>query len=155
MAGDVDQLNEEENIKMCQIPVCDQSFACQDDVIGYLSSAFEKRTYSSYKTANFISTSVDFHRMEQVAHFRECEHVMGFSEKVVFDCNSAGVALACTLLKVPYVSIKVVERYLDNPNNIETYLQSLNQYTSIGKALVTCIGDIGHNEVITEERGKF
>ena len=80
---------------------------------------------------------------------------MGFGEKVVFDCNSAGVALACSLMKVPFLSIKVVERYLDKPNNIDTYLQSLNQYTAIGKALVTCIGDIGHNEVVTEERRPY
>lgn len=155
LAGDVDQVNEEENIKMCQIPGFEQAFVCQDDVIGYLSSAFEKRTYSTYKICNFISTSVDYHRVEQAAHFYECEHVMGFGEKVVFDCNSAGVALACNLMKVPFLSIKVVERYLDKPNNIDTYLQSLNQYTAIGKALVTCIGDIGHNEVVTEERRPY
>ena len=155
IAGDVDQVNEEENVKMCQIPGFEQAFVCQDDVIGYLSSAFEKRTYASYKTANFISTSVDYHRIEQVAHFHECEHTMGFGEKVVFDCNSAGVALACQLLKVPFLSIKVVERYLDAPNDIETYIKSINQYINVGKALVTCIGDIGHNEVITEERGRF
>ncbi len=155
MAGDVDQVNEEENVKMCQIPGFDQAFACQDDVIGYLSSAFEKRTYASYKIANYISTSVDFHRAEQAAHFHECEHVMGFGEKVVFDCNSAGVALACTLLKVPFLSIKVVERYLDAPNDIETYIRSINQYINVGKALVTCIGDIGNTEVITEERGRY
>ena len=154
IAGDVDQVIED-NIKYGQIPGYDQAFVCQDDVIEYLSSAFEKRTYSTYRIANFISTSVDYHRVEQAAHFHECEHTMGFGEKVVFDCNSAGVALACNLLKVPFISIKVVERYLDKPNNIDTYLQSLNQYVSVGKALVTCIGDIGHNEVITEEGGKY
>ena len=153
-AGDVDIVNEE-NVKMGQIPGFEQAFACQDDVIGYLSSAFEKRTYASYKTVNYISTSVDYHRIEQAAHFHECEHTMGFGEKVVFDCNSAGVALACQLLKVPFLSIKVVERYLDAPNDIETYIKSINQYINIGKALVTCIGDIGNTEVITEERGRY
>ena len=155
LAGDVDQVNEEENVKMCQIPGYEQAFACQDDVIGYLSSAFEKRTYATFKVCNFISTSVDYHRIEQAAHFHECEHTMGFGDKVVFDCNSAGVALACNLTKVPFLSIKVIERYLDKPNNIDTYLGSLNQYTNIGKALVTCIGDIGHNEVITGEGGSY
>ena len=154
IAGDVDQVNED-NIKYGQIPGFEQAFVCQDDVIEYLCSAFEKRTYSSYKVSNYISTSVDYHRIEQVNHLKECEHVMGFANNVVFDCNSAGVALACNLLKVPFLSIKVVERYLDKPNNIETYLQSLNQYTAIGKALVTCIGDIGHNEVVTEERRPY
>ena len=153
IAGDVDQVIED-NIKYGQIPGYDQAFVCQDDVIEYLSSAFEKRTYSSYKIANFISTSVDYHRVEQVNHLKECEHIMGFANNVVFDCNSAGVALACTLKKIAYVSIKVVERYIDAPNNINTYIRSLKEYTNIGKALVTCIGDIAQNEIITEEGGR-
>ena len=152
VAGDVDQVNED-NVKMGQIPGYEQAFVCQDDVIGYLSSAFEKRTYSSFRIANFVSTSVDYHRQEQVAHLKECEHILGFGNNVVLDCNSAGIALACTLRRIAYVSVKVVERYIDGDKNIQTYLKSLKEYTNIGKALVTCIGDIGHNEVITEEGG--
>ena len=67
--------------------------------------------------------------------------------------NSAGLALACDLKKVAFVSVKVVERHIDEQKNINTYLKSLKEYTNIGKAVVTCIGDIGHNEVITEGGG--
>ena len=153
VAGDVDQVNDE-NIKMCQIPGFEQVFTCQDDVIGYLNTAFESRTYCTTKLANYISTSVDYHRINQVDHLKECEHLLGFSNNVVFDCNSAGVALACSLRKVAFVSVKVVERNIDQQNNINTYLAALKEYTNIGKAIVTCIGDIGHNEVITGEGGR-
>lgn len=153
VAGDVDQVNDE-NIKMCQIPGFEQVFTCQDDVIGYLNTAFESRTYCTTKLANYISTSVDYHRTNQVDHLKECEHLLGFSNNVVFDCNSAGVALACSLRKVAFVSVKVVERNIDQQNNINTYLAALKEYTNIGKAIVTCIGDIGHNEVITGEGGR-
>ena len=154
VAGDVDQVNED-NVKMGQIPGFDQVFTCQDDVIGYLNSAFEKRTYSPLRIANYISSSVDYHRVEQVAHLKECEHIMGFNNNVVFDCNSLGVAVACAISKIAFVSVKVVERYIDSPNNINTYLKAMKEYTNVGKALVTCIGDIGHNEVITEEGAKM
>ena len=153
VAGDVDQVNDE-NIKMCQIPGFEQVFTCQDDVIGYLNTAFESRTYCTTKLANYISTSVNYHRTNQVDHLKECEHLLGFSNNVVFDCNSAGVALACSLRKVAFVSVKVVERNIDQQNNINTYLAALKEYTNIGKAIVTCIGDIGHNEVITGEGGR-
>ena len=153
VAGDVDQVNED-NIKLGQIPGFEQVFTCQDDVIGYLSSAFEKRTYSAFKIANFVSTNIDYHRAEQVSYLKECEHVLGFNNNVVLDCNSAGVALASSVRRVAFVSVKVVERYIDGAKNIQTYLKSLKEYTNVGKALVTCIGDIGHNEVITEEGGK-
>ena len=153
VAGDVDQINDE-NIKLCQIPGFEQVFKCQEDVIGYLVSAFESRTYSTTKLVNYISTSVDYHRADQVAHLQECEHVLGFSNSIVFDSNSAGMALACSLRKVAFISVKVIERNIEQSNNINTYLKAMKEYTNIGKAVVTCIGDIGHNEVITGEGGR-
>ena len=153
VAGDVDQINED-NVKFGQIPGYEQVFVCQDDVIGYLTDAFEKRTFSTLKVANYISTSVDYHRVNQVDHLKECEHLLGFASNIVFDTNSAGLAVAAELKKVPFVSVKVIERYIDGDKNINTYLKALKEYTNIGKAVVTCIGDIGHNEVITEGGGK-
>ena len=153
IAGDVDQVNED-NVKFGQIPGYEQVFVCQDDVIGYLTDAFEKRTFSTLKVCNYISTSVDYHRASQVDHLKECEHLLGFANNIVFDDNSAGLALAADLKKVAFVSVKVIERYIDGDKNINTYLKSLKEYTNIGKAVVTCIGDIGHNEVITEGGGK-
>ena len=117
------------------------------------SQAFEKRTFSVYKTANFVSTSVDYHSVSQINSLREFDHVLGFENGVVFDCNTAGVALAASITRVPFVSVKVVERNINDKNNIDTYLDALKEYINVGKAIVTCIGDIGRNEVITENRG--
>ena len=152
IAGDVDQVNEE-NVKMGQIPGFEQVFECSKDVIEYLFNAFEKRTFSVYKTANYVSTSVDYHDLYQINGIREFDHILGFESGVVFDCNSAGVAMASSICKVPFVSIKVVERHISDKNDINTYLNSLKEYINIGKAIVTCIGDIGRNEVIMEDRG--
>ena len=152
IAGDVDQINEE-NVKMGQIPGFEQVFECSKDVIGYLFNAFEKRTFSVYKTANYVSTSVDLHSSYQINSIREFDHVLGFENSVVFDCNSGGVAMAAAITRVPFVSVKVVERRIDDKNNIDTYLNALKEYVNIGKAIVTCIGDIGRNEVIVDNRG--
>ena len=147
VAGDVDQINEDD-VKFGQIPGFEQVFNCQKDVISYLSDAFEKRTYSKIKVSNYVSTSVEYHRASQVDHLKECEHLLGFSSNIVLDTNSAGIALAASLKKVAFVSVKVVERYIDGTKDINTYLKALKEYTNVGKAVVTCIGDIGHNEVI-------
>ena len=147
VAGDVDQINEDD-VKFGQIPGFEQVFNCQKDVISYLSDAFEKRTYSKIKVSNYVSTSVEYHRASQVDYLKECEHLLGFSSNIVLDTNSAGIALAASLKKVAFVSVKVVERYIDGTKDINTYLKALKEYTNVGKAVVTCIGDIGHNEVI-------
>ena len=150
IAGDVDQINED-NVKFGQIPGFEQVFEGSKDVITYLASAFEKRTYSVHKEANYISTSVDYHNKEQVKNLEEFSHVLGFENNVVFDNNSAGIALACTLSKVPFVSVKVVERHMDQMSDVNTYLKAIKEYVNIGKAIVTCIGDIGRNEIIGEQ----
>ena len=147
--GDVDQVNED-NVKYGQIPGFDQVFDCSEDVISYLANAFEKRTYSVYKNANYISTSIDLHRAGQAKNMVEFDHVFGFDNNIVFDTNAGGVALACSLTKVPFVAIKVVERYFDKNSDVNTYLNAMKEYVNVGKALVTCIGDIGRNEIITE-----
>ena len=149
--GDVDQVNED-NVKYGQIPGFEQVFESSEDVISYISSAFEKRTYSHYKVANYISTSVDYHSAEQVKNMVEFDNVFGFTGSVVFDNNTGGVALACSLSKVPFVSIKVVERNIEDSSNVNTYLKAMKEYVNIGKAIVTCIGDIGRNEIITDGR---
>ena len=71
-------------------------------------------------------------------------------KNLITDTNTGGTALACNLTKVPFVSIKVVERYLDKNSDVNTYLKAMKEYVNIGKAVVTCIGDIGRNEIITE-----
>ena len=151
LLGDVDQVNED-NVKYGQVPGFEQVFECSEDVISYLGNAFEKRTFSTFKTANFVSTSIDYHRKEQISTMVEFGHVFGFENNIVFDNNTGGVALACALSKVPFVAIKVVERYLDSKPNINSYLNALKEYVNIGKAVVTCIGDIGRNEIITGGR---
>ena len=152
ITGDVDQVNED-NVKYGQIPGFDQIFDCSEDVISYLSSAFEKRTYSVVKNANFVSSSVDYHKPGQIYDIEEFNLILGFDNHVVFDTNCGGVALASSLTKVPFVVVKVVERYLDQMSDVKSYLKAMKEYVNIGKAVVTCIGDIGSNEIITGEGG--
>lgn len=150
--GDVDQVNED-NVKYGQIPGFDQVFESDEDVISYISSAFEKRTFSTYRLANFVSTSIDYHNASQIKNIQEFNHILGFENHIVFDNNTAGIALASTITKVPFISIKVVERYIDQKNDVNTYLKAMKEYINLGKAVVTCIGDIGRNEIITGEGG--
>ena len=71
--GDVDQVNED-NVKYGQIPGFEQIFDASEDVVSYIESAFEKRTFSTFKEANFISTSVDYHKPGQIYDIEEFDH---------------------------------------------------------------------------------
>ena len=43
-----------------------------------------------------------------------------------------------------------VERKIDEKYSTDTYIRVLKHYSDVGKAIVTCIGDIGRNDIIRE-----
>ena len=78
------------------------------------------------------------------------EYVLGHKANVVFDCLSGGAFLSAALYNIPAVAIKVSEKQVDEPSTAENYIAVLKQYSNIGRAVVTCIGDIGRNDIMKE-----
>ena len=147
--GDVDQVREA-NVKLGQIPHLPRSLESPDEVISFLTAALEKRTFSRYDIATFISSNGIIDKTEKAEHLIMNEYVLGHKNNVVFDCTSGGAFLACALAKIPVVAIKVVEFVINNPSNADTYINVLKQYSAVGRAVVTSIGDIGRNDIMKE-----
>ena len=76
--------------------------------------------------------------------------IRGNETNIAFDCLSGGAFLASTLYNIPIVAIKVCEKQLDEPSTAENYIRVLKQYSIVGRAVVTCIGDIGRNDIMKE-----
>ena len=136
--------------RLGQVPDFPTVYESPRDVIGYLRNALEQRTSTRYHRCKFISFDRELHRRDELDYIRSGETIFGDEERTVIDTNTAGVALACYILKVPFVSVKVVERLLDEESSIENYYKVLTQYTDLGKAMITCIGDIGRTDILTE-----
>ena len=148
--GDVDQVRET-NVKLGQIPHLPRSLESSEEVIGYISSALEKRSFSKYDVATFISTNGIFDKTEKINHLIMNDYVLGHKNNVVFDCLSGGAFLSATIHKIPVVAVKVCEKVVDEPSTAESYITVLKQFSSVGRAVVTCIGDIGRNDFIKEQ----
>ena len=147
--GDVDQVKEA-NVKLGQLPHLPRSLESQDEVIGYISSALEKRSFSRYEIATYISANGILDKTNKIAPLVMNEYVLGHKSKVVFDCTSGGAFLAAQIHSIPAIAVKVVEYHVDAPTNANTYINALKQYSVVGRAIVTCIGDIGRNDIIRE-----
>ena len=147
--GDVDQVKEA-NVKLGQIPHLPRSLESSDEVIGYISAALEKRSFARYSIATFISSNRILDNSESIKPLLMNEYVLGHKSNIVFDCVSGGVFLASTLYNIPVVAIKVSEKQVDEPSTAENYIAVLKQYSSVGRAVVTCIGDIGRNDIMKE-----
>ena len=147
--GDVDQVKEA-NVKLGQIPHLPRSLESSEEVIGYITAALEKRSFSRYHIATFISTNGVLDQSEKIERISMNDYVLGHKSNIVFDCVSGGAFLAATLYQIPIVAVKVSEKLIDEPSTADKYIQVLKQYSSVGRAVVTCIGDIGRNDFIKE-----
>ena len=147
--GDVDQVKEA-NVKLGQIPSLPRSLESSDEVIGYITSALEKRSFARYYISTFISANRILEKSEAVKPLVMNDFVLGHKNNIVFDCISGGAFLAATLYNIPIVAIKVCEKKIDETSTAENYIAVLKQYSSVGRAVVTCIGDIGRNDIMKE-----
>ena len=147
--GDVDQVKEA-NVKLGQIPHLPRSLESSDEVIGYISSALEKRSFAKFSVATFISSNRILENSESIQPLVMNDFVLGHKSNIVFDCLSGGVFLSSALYNIPVVAVKVSEKQVDEPSTAENYIAVLKQYSNVGRAVVTCIGDIGRNDIMKE-----
>ncbi|MCR5185254.1 MAG: hypothetical protein K6C32_04165 [Bacilli bacterium] len=147
--GDVNQIKEA-NVKLGQIPKFPRSLETDEEVISYVVNAIEKRSFAHYFHASFISSNSIYDDESKLKEIEMNGLVLGHNKNVVFDCTSGGAALACSLFKIPFIAVKVVQYLINDKSSAENYMDVLKQYSCVGKAVVTCIGDIGRNDVVRE-----
>ena len=135
------------NVGLGEIPGFKREFLVQTDILGYLKKGVSKRTYVTAYNAVFLSS--DNLSEDNLRILSENRTLFGITdERIVVDHNSSGMAIACTLKDVPFISIKVVENKIDQKAKIENYLDVLERYIDLGKSVVSTIGDIGRNDVL-------
>ena len=76
--------------------------------------------------------------------------IFGIAGEVVLSSEIGGIAIASKLHDVPYSAVCVVGRKIGFKSGIQEYLSVLEQYTNIGKAVISLIGDIGRSDVVKQ-----
>ena len=147
IAGDVDQIREA-NVRLGQIPGFPPNFKSEDEIMKLVATSIEKRSFSKYKLSSFISSNSIIDASSKVVNIETGGYMFGHKNNLVFDCTSVGVCISAYIHKVPFVAVKVVERILNTPPTTDSYIKVLQEFSSVGKAIVTCIGEISHNDVI-------
>lgn len=133
-----------------QIPGFDRDFEVQDDVIEYISKGLERRISINYFLATYLSCSNMSKAM--VNHLIENKEIYSLSnDLIVVDQNTAGIAVACKLKSTPFISVKVAENDLSTANNLESYVNVLDKYIDLGKAVISMINDISRSDILEGE----
>lgn len=148
--ADVDQ-TEEGDCKLGQIPNYPEKFSTPNDVIEYVSNGLESRTFTPHFVGNYISSNTSYYNEEQLKAFKAGDFLFGESTNVVFDSIGGGAAVACSIHNIPFVCVKVVSKKFGEKQTAKDYATVLKNFAGVGKAVVTCIGDIGRNDIIRGE----
>ena len=145
--GDVNQIENASSL-LGQIPGFSRVFPTQKDVIDYLEKAFQKRTVNNYYIGTFVSSNTVYQKRSELEHIMSGDSLYGYDKYVGLDSISGGCAVACSVQKVPFITVKVIDKKLDDKYNVENYLKVLESYSNVGRAVVTLIGDIGRKDVM-------
>ena len=135
------------DIAIGQIPGFKREFGIQDDIVGYICKGLNRRISINYHLAVYLSTNNMSKSMCDALTQRK-EYFSIKNEPMVVDQNSAGVALAAYLQKIPFIVVKVAENNLSVVNNLESYSDVLSKYIDLGKAVVSTINDISRSDIL-------
>ena len=146
--GDVDQIKMIKGTSLGQIPGYPQLFYANKELIRNMEEALNSVGVNNYTLCAFMNSS--YYRRDQslIEELSLEDSIANKNKNVVLDGVTTGIALACHLFDIPFVSIKVIEGQAGNRTSIENYMKVLQTYSIIGKAVTVCIGEISRNDVL-------
>ena len=136
--------------QLCQIPKLNKQYDVQQDVLQTLEKALSNRTYDRFIECTFISSNVFYKDETEIKYIKDNDTILGYDSSIVFDNEAGGAALAGDLTSIPVIAIKVVGSILGKKSTTDDYLVVLKQYASIGRAVISTIGEFSRNDVIRE-----
>lgn len=156
--GDVNQVAAVKGNNLGQIPGFDRFIESNTLLLLTMHNAFERVGLDTVKDATFISGSMLRHNQEFVFNIKneketvkrseiEKREIAHLSDYIVTDSESGGVALSSALFGISYITVKVVESKAGENPNLETYLRVLKQYSYVGKAILSFIGELSRNDI--------
>ncbi len=146
--GEVDFTNVNNSL-LGQIPHMPQYYSTDVYLLETMQACLDHTTQASYRLGTFVSFEKNINSVQILDKISKNKMMFGHDSLIALDSECGGVALACHINSVPFIAVKVAERRVDEKENIDTYINSLRKYTEIGKAISSCIGEIGRNEVIS------
>ena len=138
------------NVSKGQIPGFQQSFLSNAEITEAIYSALENRTSAPHRLCTYISTNYHPEDREKMNAVSNNGMIFGIAGEVVLSSEIGGIAIASKLHDVPYAAVAVVGRKIGFKSGIQEYLNVLEQYTNIGKAVISIIGDIGRTDVVKQ-----
>lgn len=152
LLSDIDQFGNKP-VRLGQIPNgFPQFFKTDAGVKDFVNKAMALRTYIQFFDSTYLSSNTYFYKESQLEPLLVQGELTSIKKNIVFDCTYGGVALACYLNNISCIALKVVETHFQTPTDYLDYSKILESYATVGKIIVTSIGDIGRTDILEETR---
>ena len=146
--GDVDQIRMIKGTGLGQIPGYPQMFYSHKELVRNMEEALNSVGENNYTLCTFMNSSYYRKDQELIEELSMEDSIANRNKNTVIDGVTTGVALACHLFDIPFISVKVIEGQAGQKTSIDSYMQILEEYAVIGKAVTVCIGEISRNDVL-------
>lgn len=148
MSLDADQSMIVPNVKVAQIPGYETKLDQSGKLKSTLNMTLDKLSLGRHLECTYMSSDTVYTDKEQLAKYVNEGLMFGISGNVVFDSESAGIAAVCSTYDVPFVAVKVIQNTIGKKNDIDDYINVLKKYSSLGKAIISFVGEIGRSDMI-------
>ena len=149
--ADVNMVNET-RVKLTEIPGMNEY--CISDV--YLVNLLNKLGLNFFsnnlKSGTLVSSNNFYNSITDMEKLNVTDGItfLGKERYICLDNEAGGIAVSCTLLGVPFVSIKIIQYILDVENyNKESFINALKEYPAVGKLITSLIAEITNNATKT------
>ncbi|MFA6852419.1 MAG: hypothetical protein WCR34_04615 [Bacilli bacterium] len=146
--GDINQIDQVKGTVLGQIPGLPKDFYPNSQLHETLSLFFNRLANDNYFDCLFFSSNAYGHDKQLIEDIAKDEKILAKRDNIVVDGETAGVALSCYLMDIPFISVKVIEGKAGEKIDINNYVKILRQYAIVGKAVVSCIGEINRQEIL-------
>jgi len=146
--GDLNQIEQVKGTVLGQIPGLPKEYQPNlqlHETLNYFLSHISNENHFDCLYFSSSAYCQDKHIIENITNDGK---LLASRDNIVIDGETAGIALACYLADIPFISVKVVEGKAGSKLDVNNYVKILRQYAAVGKAVVSCIGEINRQDVL-------
>lgn len=148
--GDVDQIRTLRGTKLGQIPGYPQLFPSDPYLLKNINDVLNDISGITHKNVTYMNASFFRHDQALLEELGLEDKITSKNKDRVIDGETTGIALACHLFDIPFISIKVVEGKAGEKTPVDDYVKVLEKFSLVDKAIISCIGEISRNDVVRE-----
>lgn len=145
-------LNCSNRVKLSEIPNMPEMFIGDIYLVNLLNRVGGRFFNNNLKSGTLVSSNNYYESKDDLIklNISDGTQILGKSIHLALDTEAGGIAVACNLFKVPFVSVKIIQYKIGEESfNKENMIKALKMYPNVGKLVTAIIAEISSNVTVT------